>query len=81
MSKVRSNAACRLYIFLDQISGQAKNHSNFLGEVILNLAKLVPYKGQYIEQVFDIKQGKTIKTDKQVCDLFHTCVHSKFPER
>jgi hypothetical protein len=36
----------------------------FLGvtQVILNLAKLVPYKGQYIEQVFDIKQ--VTRTDR-----------------
>uniref|UniRef100_A0A7S0TLK2 C2 domain-containing protein n=1 Tax=Hemiselmis andersenii TaxID=464988 RepID=A0A7S0TLK2_HEMAN len=39
--------------------------SNFLGEVLLNLAKLIPYKGHYIEQVFFVKQGKTIKTEQQ----------------
>mmetsp|Transcript_53484 Transcript_53484/g.130671 ORF Transcript_53484/g.130671 Transcript_53484/m.130671 type:complete len:512 (+) Transcript_53484:56-1591(+) len=57
-----SQLECTLW---DDSDSNAKNHSNFLGEVILNLAKLVPYKGQYIEQVFDIKQGKTIKTEKQ----------------
>ena len=39
---------------------QGEKNSNFLGEVILNLAKLIPYDKQYIEQIFDIKQGKTI---------------------
>jgi len=33
----------------------------FLGEVFLNLAKLVPYNKSTIEQVFDIRQGKTHK--------------------
>jgi hypothetical protein len=33
----------------------------FLGEVILNLAKLVPYNNTLIEQVFEIKQGKNHK--------------------
>lgn len=33
----------------------------FLGEVILNLAKLVPHNKKDIEQVFEIKQGKTYK--------------------
>ena len=40
----------------------------FLGEVILNLAKLVPYNNQFIEQKFEIKQGKLHKItaeDKQ----------------
>jgi hypothetical protein len=31
----------------------------FLGEVVLNLPKLIPYNKTVIEQVFDIKQGKT----------------------
>eukprot|EP00285_Hemiselmis_virescens_P019772 CAMPEP_0173378476 /NCGR_PEP_ID=MMETSP1356-20130122/1628_1 /TAXON_ID=77927 ORGANISM="Hemiselmis virescens, Strain PCC157" /NCGR_SAMPLE_ID=MMETSP1356 /ASSEMBLY_ACC=CAM_ASM_000847 /LENGTH=171 /DNA_ID=CAMNT_0014331551 /DNA_START=105 /DNA_END=616 /DNA_ORIENTATION=+ len=56
-----SQLECTLW---DDSDAAAKGHSNFLGEVILNLAKLVPYYGQYIEQVFDIKQGKTIKTEK-----------------
>ena len=30
---------------------QPVEFSNFLGEVLLNLAKLIPYKGHYIEQV------------------------------
>ena len=30
---------------------QAQGYSNFLGEVLLNLARLAPYKGHYIEQV------------------------------
>jgi hypothetical protein len=29
---------------------QPTEFSNFLGEVLLNLAKLIPYKGHYIEQ-------------------------------
>ena len=33
----------------------------FLGEVILNLAKLVPYNKRTIVQLLDIKQGETHK--------------------
>ena len=44
---------------------QAQGYSNFLGEVLLNLARLAPYKGHYIEQLFYIKQGKTIVTEEQ----------------
>ena len=33
----------------------------FLGEVIFDLAKLVPYNNTRIEHVFEIKQGKTHK--------------------
>ena len=33
--------------------------------MLLNLARLAPYKGHYIEQLFYIKQGKTIVTDDQ----------------
>mmetsp|Transcript_54942 Transcript_54942/g.112178 ORF Transcript_54942/g.112178 Transcript_54942/m.112178 type:complete len:822 (+) Transcript_54942:54-2519(+) len=53
---------CSLY---DESDDKAENKSNFLGEVILNLAKLVPYDGKYIEQVFDIKQGKTAVVNNQ----------------
>jgi hypothetical protein len=30
----------------------------FLGEVILNLAKVIPHEGQHVEQNFDLKQGR-----------------------
>ena len=48
----------------DESDPQTQSYSNFLGEVLLNLARLVPYKGHYIEQLFNIKQGKTIVTDE-----------------
>jgi hypothetical protein len=38
-------------------------------QVILNLAKLVPYKGQYIEQVFDIKQVMKIDRDLDAAEF------------
>jgi hypothetical protein len=44
---------------------QTNSYENFLGEVLLNLSRLVPYKGHYIEQLFYIKQGKTIVTEEQ----------------
>jgi len=31
---------------------------SFLGEVLLNLAKVIPHEGQHIEQNFDLKQGR-----------------------
>jgi len=37
----------------------------FLGEVVLNLPKLIPYNKTVIEQVFAIKQGKTHKTTSE----------------
>lgn len=52
-----SQLECSLWDESDEQPSAEK--ANFLGEVILNLAKLVPYSGKYIEQVFDIKQGKT----------------------
>ncbi|KAJ1495968.1 hypothetical protein T484DRAFT_1760981 [Baffinella frigidus] len=49
----------------DESDPAPEKYSHFLGEVLLNLAKLAPYKGHYIEQVFHIKQGKTIPTAEQ----------------
>jgi len=43
--------------------------SHFLGEVLLNLAKLIPYNGHYVEQVFFVKQGKTIKSDLEATGM------------
>jgi hypothetical protein len=45
----------------DQSDNSETPAQKFLGEVILNLAKLVPYNNSNIEQVFEIKQGKTHK--------------------
>lgn len=45
----------------DQSDVNGTPAQKFLGEVILNLAKLVPYNKSVIEQVFEIKQGKTHK--------------------
>ena len=45
----------------DDGSNDDTTAQKFLGEVILNLAKLVPYNNTFIEQVFEIKQGKTHK--------------------
>ena len=35
----------------------------FLGEVMLNVAKMLPYSGQHIEQDFSIRQGKKLPVD------------------
>mmetsp|Transcript_30649 Transcript_30649/g.77549 ORF Transcript_30649/g.77549 Transcript_30649/m.77549 type:complete len:297 (-) Transcript_30649:105-995(-) len=58
----QSQLECTIW---DTSDPQPTEFSNFLGEVLLNLAKLIPYKGHYIEQVFFVKQGKTIKTEQQ----------------
>ena len=53
-----SQLECSLW---DESDGGDSTQQKFLGEVILNLAKLVPYNNTYIEQVFEIKQGETHK--------------------
>ncbi len=53
-----SQLECTLW---DESDWTASEPQKFLGEVILNLAKLVPYNNTYIEQVFEIKQGKNYK--------------------
>ena len=53
-----SQLECTLWDESDQTASEPQK---FLGEVILNLAKLVPYNNTYIEQVFEIKQGKNYK--------------------
>ena len=53
-----SHLECSIW---DQSGAGDTPAQKFLGEVILNLAKLVPYNKSTIEQVFDIKQGKTHK--------------------
>jgi len=55
----QSQLECTIW---DESDVKAKNYSNFLGEVLLNLAKLVKFRGKFIEQMFYIKQGKTIET-------------------
>ena len=49
-----SRLECTLW---DESELTASEAQKFLGEVTLNLAKLVPYNNTYIEQVFEIKQG------------------------
>ncbi len=57
-----SNKSCRLECTLwDESDGTASEPQKFLGQVILNLAKLVPYNNTYIEQEFEITQGKNYK--------------------
>jgi len=51
-----SQLECSLW---DESNEGDSTAQKFLGEVILNLAKLVPYNNTYIDQVFEIKQGKT----------------------
>ena len=53
-----SQLECSLW---DESNEGDSTAQKFLGEVILNLAKLVPYNNTHIEQVFEIKQGKTHK--------------------
>jgi hypothetical protein len=53
-----SQLECTLW---DESDGTASEPQKFLGQVILNLAKLVPYNNTYIEQEFEIKQGKNYK--------------------
>jgi hypothetical protein len=58
----KSQLECTLW---DESDPSPEKYSHFLGEILLNLAKLAPYKGHYIEQVFHVKQGKTIATEEQ----------------
>ena len=73
----QSQLECTLW---DDSDADAENNGNFLGEVILNLAKLVPYNGQYIEQVFDIKQGKTIVTPQKASGKLKLGLQINIPE-
>lgn len=59
---------------------QPQRYANFLGEVLLNLARLAPYKGHYIEQLFYIKQGKTIVTDEQASGNLKLGLRLDIPE-
>ena len=59
---------------------QPQGYANFLGEVVLNLGKLVPYKGQYIDQLFYIKQGKTIMTDEHASGNLKLGLRLDIPE-
>jgi len=58
----KSQLECTLW---DESDPSPQKYSNFLGEVLLNVAKLAPYKGTYIEQSFQVRQGKTIQTENQ----------------
>ena len=55
---MNSQLECSLW---DESSSAETTQQKFLGEVILNLAKLVPHNNVLIEQVFEIKQGKQHK--------------------
>ena len=50
-----SQLECSLW---DWSGADDTTQQKFLGEVILNLAKLVPHNNTFINQVFEIKQGK-----------------------
>ncbi len=60
---------------------------SFLGEVVLNVAKLLPFRDRLIEQVFDVKQGpvnsqatltlRLLLAEEdgiEVCIYMHVCV-------
>ncbi len=60
---------------------QPTEFSNFLGEVLLNLAKLIPYKGHYIEQarpchfsLLEISPNPTLTCAHVLCQIMvHIC--------
>jgi hypothetical protein len=58
---VKDPSNSQLEVTLWDESSNGPLAEKFLGEVILNLAKLVPYNNTLIEQVFEIKEGKSLK--------------------
>eukprot|EP00291_Cryptomonas_curvata_P015007 CAMPEP_0172153922 /NCGR_PEP_ID=MMETSP1050-20130122/1731_1 /TAXON_ID=233186 /ORGANISM="Cryptomonas curvata, Strain CCAP979/52" /LENGTH=141 /DNA_ID=CAMNT_0012822547 /DNA_START=38 /DNA_END=464 /DNA_ORIENTATION=+ len=60
----RAQLECSLWDESESPKQTVKN-DNFLGEVVLNLSKLRPFQGKYIEQVFEIKPSKLYRCDAQ----------------
>ena len=75
-----SQLECSLW---DESSSGDTTQQKFLGEVILNLAKLVPHNNVLIEQVFEIKQGKQHKAsadDKKATGKMKLGLRLSIPE-
>ena len=58
---MNSQLECTFWDESSSVDTTQAEQQKFLGEVILNLAKLVPHNNVLIEQVFEIKQGKQHK--------------------